>query len=109
MRLTFTAQSLGRLPKTLVAWVQSARHSSSKPGARLLGHDFFMAVIEGRLDKDSQEFFNSWFGALFNEDGTLCLDEERYDDEGEETAFDFWTDMRDTCSRFEYDKNCHIG
>ena len=68
-----------------------------------------MAVIEGRLDKDSQEFFNSWFGALFNEDGTLCLDEERYDDEGEETAFDFWTDMRDTCAKFEYDKNCHIG
>lgn len=84
-------------------------HAAPGTPRRLLGHDFFMAVIEGRLDKDSQGFFNSWFGALFNEDGTLSFDEARYEGEHDDEAFYFWTDMRDTCSKFPYDKNCRIG
>lgn len=84
-------------------------HAAPGTPRRLIGHDFFMAIIEGRLDDDAREFINIWFGALFNDDGTLCLDEARYEEEGCDTDYNFWSDMRETCSKFSYDKNCYIG
>ena len=76
---------------------------------RLIGHDFFMAAIEGRLDKNSQEFLSSWLGAHFEDDGTLSFDEELYAEENDETSLEFWKDMKETCSKYDYDKNCFIS
>ena len=81
-----------------------AMYATEGTPRRLLAHDMFMAVIQGRANERAREFFENWFGAHFDDDGAMHFDEPWEDS----YWFNFWFGMKAACAAYPFDKACTV-